>query len=160
MRPLYPDDFWEVDIYWSRPNLYRNIRGSGHDLDDWAYLYLLSVKYARYARKPVYIGKTYHQSVSVRLNQDDHKKRYAAIVQNYPRHQLFVSYGCVKLKHGKITEKRISDIEKILVHANDPDHSHNVKNFYYHGVSGSYDIRTRGYRCGLPVRIKLGVFVQ
>ncbi len=39
LRQLFEDDFWDVDINWSRPKLYENVIEYGAELDDEAYLY-------------------------------------------------------------------------------------------------------------------------
>lgn len=59
-----------------------------------------------------------------------------------------------------MVRSRIKDIENILIYSNDPDHSHNVQNFYNHGVKGSYLIKNCGYKSTLPKEISLGVFVK
>ncbi len=158
MKPLYPDNYWEVEINWSRPRTYERVRDEGHELDECAYLYLVTAKYSK--TKTIYVGKTYHQTVSVRLKQQDHLDRYAAFVKNYPNHRFYVSLGQVKVLNGKITSSRIDSIERILIYANEPDHAHNVSSFYEHGVKGSYHIFNRGSKAGLPREIMLGVFAK
>jgi hypothetical protein len=160
MKPLYPDEYWKVDVTWSKPSAYKKIRDEGHELDEFAYLYLITAKYSSNSPKSIYIGKTYQQCVSDRLNQKDHRARYAAFVKTYPRHSFHISFGEVEISHGNITAKRIDDIERILIYSNEPEHAHNVQNFYEHGVKGSYAITNKGYRATLPKHIMLGVFAK
>lgn len=160
MEPLYGDDYWDIAIQWTRPRSYEKVRGSWCKHDDDANLYLITAKYSKNRSKCIYIGKTYDQWVSKRLTQEDHKKRYAAFVKNYPNHKFFVSHGIVSMKKGKIVRSRIKEIEIILIYSNDPEHCHNVQNFYNHGVTGSYSIENFGYKSTLPKVISLGVFVK
>ena len=71
-------------------------------------------------RRLLYIGQTYQQSVSTRLQQPDHQRRYAAFVKNYPRHRFSVSHGIVSVIDGRLTKRRVDDIERLLIYANDP----------------------------------------
>lgn len=160
LRQLFEDDFWDVDICWSRPKLYENVIEYGADLDDEAYLYMITAKFSSYKPKIIYIGKTYKQTVSLRLSQDDHSKRYKKLRKQYPRHKFYVSYGTVHVHDGQITENRIKDIEKILIYSNDTDHVQNVSNYYTHGVKNSYKIKLTGYRHTLSKELYLGVFVK
>ena len=160
MKPLYEDDYWDIEINWTRPILYEKIREEGCSHDSIAKLYMITAKYSRNNPKCIYIGKTYKQCVSTRLKQIDHKKRYAAFIKNYPRHKFYVSHGLVTINNGKIVSSRIGDVEKILIYSNDPTHGHNVQNIYNHGVKGSYLIKNSGYKSSLPQIISLGVFVK
>ena len=160
MEPLYHAESWDIVIEWKRPKQYRRGVENGSVHDDFANLYLISARYVVGKSKAIYIGKTYAQWVSKRLAQPDHKKRYAEYVKNYPRHSFYVSHGIVVVNDGRLTQKRLDDMERILIYTNDPDHSHNVKNIYEHGVTGSYEIYNRGSRCTLPKYIALGVFVR
>lgn len=160
MKPLYVDDYWDVEIKWTRPRPYVEVRENGCYHDESAYLYLITAKYSKNKSKCIYVGKTFDQCVSKRLNQADHQKRYAAFIKNYPRHKFFVSHGLVTINNGKIIRSRIKDVENILIYSNDPEHCHNVQNFYNHGVKGSYLIKNFGYKSSLPQIISLGVFVK
>jgi len=160
MQPLYHQDYWEVEIDWKRPKKYERARDEGSDHDEFAHLYLISARYGSSEPKALYIGKTWKQTVATRLCQDDHKKRYAAFVKNYPRHSFYVSYGIVSVNDAKLTEKRLDAIERILIFTNEPEHAYNVQHLYEHGVTGSYEIQNRGSRCHLPRIIRLGVFVK
>ncbi|WP_047533509.1 hypothetical protein [Methylotenera sp. N17] len=158
MKPLYPDEAWDVTVQWTKPKEYESLIIEGSQYDEYADLYLISAKYSKSTAKGLYIGKTWKQQVSTRIKQKDHKSRYAAFTGIYPNHKFFVSHGIIIMNNGKLTEKRLADIEQILIYSNDPSHSGNVKNFYAHGVRGSYSIENTGYRCSLPKKLCLGVF--
>jgi len=158
LTPLFKNEFWNVEISWSRPTTYENVIYYGTDRDDEAYLYIIAAKYGSNKSKILYIGKTYKQTVSVRLNQEDHKKRYRKFRKEYPRHKLYISYGIVKMKNGKLNSNRIKEIEKILIYSNKTEHSYNVSNLSYHGVTDSYKIKNSGYKHTLPEYLYLGVF--
>lgn len=160
MKPLFEDEFWDVTIEWKKPKEYSRLLLEGSDHDSTAQLYLISARFAKAASKGKYIGKTFQQKVTIRLKQPDHKKRYAAFTGIHPNHKFFVSHGVITMNNGKLTENRLAEIEQILIYSNDPTHSGNVKNFYEHGVTGSYLINNVGYRCSLPKKIQLGVFAS
>ena len=160
MKPVYDDDFWEVKIHWSKPITYQAAKVHGSVYDDGANLYMISVRFSDKNHKLVYIGKTYKQNVQTRLKQPDHTKRHAEIVKNYPKHVVFVRYGKIKVVGGRVTEKRISDIENILIYCSDNGHSHNIKSIYSHGVTDSYEIANSGSRCALPRYLAFGFFLR
>ena len=160
MRPLYPDEYLAIDIEWSRPSSYERVRARGHELDRVAQLYLITAKASFSRAKSLYVGKTYRQTVSTRLAQQDHQARYAAFKKHYPRHRFLISLGVVTLLEGRLTAGRLGELEKILIYANDPEHAFNVQNFYEHGVKGSYEVVNHGHRAGLPKAIMLGVFAE
>lgn len=160
MNPLYPDDFWEASIGWSRPMGYDNLLAYGSNHDETANFYMILGRYSNKPAKILYIGMTFRQWVSKRLGQLDHQKRYAAFIGHNKRHRFQVSHGSLIMKNGNITRNRIEDIEKLLIHANYSAHSRNIKSIYTHGVSGSYLIHNTGYKCTLPGTISLGIFVS
>lgn len=160
MKPLYHEEYWSIRIEWSRPKEYSRFLVEPSDNEAFANLYLISARFGRNASKLLYVGQTYDQWVSRRLSQKDHKRRHSEFRENYPHHTLYVSQGIVTVHDGKLTRKRLNDIERVLIYINDPEHAHNVQNFYTHGVSGSYHIENSGSKCTLPRIISLGVFVK
>ena len=160
MKPLWHEDYWSVQISWSRPKEYDRLLLEGSPHDKTANLYLISARYGKSASKTVYIGQTYQQWVSKRLSQDDHKKRRDSIISKYPRHKLYVSHGVILIRNGVLTRKRVGEIKQILIYSNDLTHAHNIKNYWKHEVSTSYRIENRGSKCTLPKEIALGVFVK
>jgi hypothetical protein len=158
VHPFDSDQFWKVNIHWKRPIAYKRIIEDGCQHDQDANLYHILGKYSTFQYKSFYIGLTYKQCVSKRLNQKDHKNRYAALLKEHPRHTFWVSCGVVEIDNGKKTRKRLKDIETILIHTNWSNYAFNVANVYGHGVKGSYSIECQGYRCGLPRRLHLGIF--
>ena len=159
MEPLHHEEYWNIEIEWSRPKTYERLLDEGSPHDDLAHLYLISARMGTDSPKAIYVGKTYDQWVSKRLSQPDHKRRYAEFIIAYPRHNFYVSHGIVKIQNGKLTRKRIDDIERILIYVNEPLHAHNVQNFWQHSVTTPYQIENRGSRCTLPRTIALRVFV-
>jgi len=159
LKPLFPDDeFWHVEVKWMPPVAYDKVVSEGSTHDDHAYLYMIIARYSSHPPKVVYLGRTYQQSVSVRLTQADHKNRHAALVEKYPNHRLLVSHGLVTVKNGNRTERRIQDVERLLIYSNpDLENAMNVANFNHHNVEGSYWIWNRGQKAGLPREVCLGV---
>lgn len=160
MEPLQHEGYWGIEVKWSRPKEYERLLDEGSPHDELANLYLISARFGTKPSKAIYVGKTYDQWVSMRLSQPDHQLRYTEFVKNYPRHIFYVSHGIVTNHDGKLTRKRIDDIERILIYANEPQHAHNIKNFWQHRVTMPYQIENRGSRCTLPRTIALGVFVE
>ena len=150
MNPVFEDDFWRVKISWSRPIAYEKARDKGSDHDETAHLYMITARFSDNDHKFIYLGKTYKQYVQKRLKAKDHRARYAAIIKNHPRHSIFLRYGTVKLEKGKVTDKRINDLERILIYCLDDEHSKNIKSIYSHGVTDSYEITSSGSRGTLP----------
>jgi len=159
MEPLQHEEYWDIEIAWSRPKEYERVLEEGSPHDELAHLYLISARFGTKSPKAIYVGKTYDQFVKKRLSQPDHQKRYSQFVKDYPRHRFYVSHGVVTNHDGKLTRKRIDEIERILIYANKPQHAYNVQNFWTHGVTTAYQIENRGSRCTLPRTITLGVFV-
>ena len=160
LEPLIISDSWEVRIKWTRPRSYERVREEGSDHDDSAYLYYIRAQFSNRRPKLLYIGKTYTQSVSIRLGQPDHRNRYDEFTRLYPIHRFTVSHGIVSVESGRITRRRIDDIERLLIYANDPSHAYNVQNINQHGVARSYIVTNTGYRSGLPRSLLLGVFAK
>ncbi len=160
MKPLYPDEFIDVEIKWTRPQRYDCLLQEDSKHDEVANLYLISARYGTAQAKTLYIGKTYLQWVTKRLSQKDHKTRYENFIENYPHHVFYVSHGIIEVREGNLNENRLDDVERILIYSSPPEHSQNVRNFYEHGVKGAYHIVNKGSRCTLPRNIKLGIFVK
>ena len=158
MNPVFEDDFWRVQIKWSKPIPYETARDEGSDHDETANLYMITARFSKKEQKFIYLGKTYKQYVQKRLNQSDHHARYAAIIKNHPKHKIFLRYGTVKLEAGKTTNKRIDDLERVLIYCLDDEHSKNLKSIYSHGVTDSYEIISSGSRGTLPKCLALGFF--
>src|SRR5262245_7142849 len=111
LQPLDTDQFWAVEIHWTEPVASKQILEDGCDHDGSAHLYHILARYRAKAYQSLYIGHTYMQCVSDRLSQSDHKHRYAAFVQHYPRHAFWVSYGLGTITNGRRTRKCVQDIE-------------------------------------------------
>jgi hypothetical protein len=73
VKPLYADDFWDASVNWTRPMAYDTLlsNGSKHDAD--ANFYMILGRLSDGPAKIIYIGMTFQQSVSTRLNQPDHQ---------------------------------------------------------------------------------------
>ncbi len=158
MNPVFEDDFWRVHISWSKPIPYEKARDVGSDHDETANLYMITARFSDKDHKFIYLGKTYKQYVQRRLKQPDHAARYAAIVKHHPKHAVFLRYGTVKVEEGKVTNKKIDDLERILIYCLDDEHSKNIKSVYSHGVASSYEIISSGSRGTLPKCLALGFF--
>ena len=158
MKPLY-DEFWDTSIQWTRPMEYDSLVVNGSDHDEEANFYMIIGRFSNKPTKILYIGMTFEQWVSRRLRQRDHQNRYAAFIKNYAHHRFQVSHGLLTIHNGNITEKRVKDIEQLLIYSNDSEHSRNLKSIYSHGVTSSYAIENTGYKCTLPKKISFGLFV-
>ncbi len=114
MKKLYPEIFWEVDINWSKPHLYENFLLNGSEYDESAFIYKITGRYSGKAHKLFYIGKTYHQYIITRLNQEDHKKHFKKLSKEYPKHKLYVSLGIIEMEEGNIPFLPILMRQKIV----------------------------------------------
>jgi hypothetical protein len=160
MKALAGDIPFKITIRWTRPRSYSDALESDCEHDYKAGLYLISARYSNLTPKGIYVGKTWDQYVSLRLRQRDHRARYSSFHRLYSRHAFSVSYGILKFENGRMTKKRLGEIERILIYSNDPTHSQNRSGIWKHSVSDSYEIRNTGYRCSLPKRVSLGIFTS
>jgi len=157
MKPL-PDEYpREISIRWTRPRAYASVLAEGCSHDDDAKLYMISRRYSTAAPKVIYIGKTWDQCVSGRLKQKDHRERYARWRHAYPRQSFFVSHGIVKIDEGRMTRKRLDEIERILIYASSLDHTENINNIWTHRVTDAYRILNSGSRASIFRKIFLGI---
>lgn len=74
MEQLYHEEYWPIEVEWSRPREYDRLLDEGSTHDESANLYLISARYKNNTPKLLYIGQTFNQWVSKRLTQPDHKK--------------------------------------------------------------------------------------
>ena len=160
MKILYEDLVWSAEINWSRPIQYNNVKNFEYEMDEIAYFYKITGKFSHYKHKLFYIGKTYTQTVKIRLNQKDHLKRYEDIKINYPRFKLFVSFGEVTLSDGKRTRNRIDEIESLLIYAHDLVTMQNKSKIWSLSVNEQYRIINRGYFAPMHKEIAYGMFYK
>ena len=160
LSALREEDYWNVEISWTRPKKYEAIITQGSIYDDEAQLYMISGRYGKYPHKLFYLGKTYSQSVSKRITQPDHQKRYNMLKKRHPKHVLCISHGIVSIEGGRIVYDRLKEIENILVYTSAiSTNSINIANTVQHGVKKPYYIYNKGSKCELPREIYLGLFV-
>ncbi len=160
MNKLYPEIFWEVDINWTKPYLYENFLMTGSEYDESAYIYKITGRYSGKAHKLFYIGKTYYQYVITRISQEDHKKRYKKLLKDYQKHKLYVSLGIIEMKNGNITERRIDQIESLLIYSHDFKHLLNKQKLNELNVTEPYKIVNSGYRAPLFKEINFGIYAK
>jgi hypothetical protein len=157
MKPL-PDEYpRKISIHWTRPRPYESALKSGCDHDDDAHLYMILRRYSRAVPKVIYIGKTWHQCVRTRLRQKDHRERHQRFCENYPRQSFHVSHGIVSMDEGRLTQRRVDEIERILIYASSLDHTENRSNIWTHRVTDAYQIKNTGSRGSIPRTIFLGI---
>ncbi len=154
--------FKEIEIKWSKPIKYEEFLEDGLDGEQYVYLYMIIGKYSENPYKLFYIGKTYSNIVFYRLKNKDHKERYAKIKKNFPRHELFISLGFIKLSDGKnITKKLIDEIESILIYTNYNKYIFNKNKIYSYKIDNEYKITNKGFKyIPLYKKINYGIFVK
>lgn len=160
MKILYNELCWSAKIYWSRPIIYDNAKNFYYEANDISNLYKITGKYSKNKHTLFYVGKTYAQSVSIRLNQKDHVNRYEIIKERYPRFKLYVSFGSITLIYGKLTRKRINEIESLLIYAHDFKNLQNKSKLFSLNVNEQYKIANIGYSFPLHKEITYGIFVK
>ncbi len=164
VKKAFPGMFNEIEIHWSKPEIYENIIKEGSCYDNDAHFYMIIGKYDDYDPKLFYIGKTFNY-ISDRLNQNDHKNRYNVLKEKYPRHKKYVSLGTVKFYSGRRTKRLIDLIESLLIfsHFEFEDHNHmlNIKKVYsFNPNKNQYTIINKGYRKPLSKEVHYGVFLK
>lgn len=161
MKPLYEDEFWNASVQWTRPMVYDHAVSNGSEYDSLSSFYMILGRYSNQPAKIMYIGMTFSQSVKTRLCQPDHQRRYAAFKGAHKHHWFQVSHGLLTINNGNFTEKRVKDIEQLLIYTYTKDSAHvkNLKSIYSHGVTGSYLVRNTGYRSSLPRKLSYGLFL-
>ena len=159
MKILFEYVCWDAEINWSRPVLYTNAKDSWYEYDRY-YFYKITGKYSKYPPRLFYIGKTFSQSVKTRLNQKDHINRYKTIRKNYPRFEFYVNFGSIKLAYGKLTQKRIDEIESLLIYSDDSEYLQNKTKIMSLNVKEQYIIKNKGYSAPLHREIAYGMFFR
>ncbi len=159
LKLLYREYFWQVTIEWSKPVNYSNINFYELANDSNFDLYMITGKYSDYKHKIFYIGKSYFQTISKRLNQKDHIQRIQSLKKKHPKHDLFISCGKVNIADSRKTQKRIDEIESILIFSFDTDAKINKnKNYTLNTKSNHYIITNKGYRAELEKKLYFGLF--
>jgi hypothetical protein len=155
---LYPEEFSEVSINWTKPTLFENFINLDHDKQWNAYLYKILVKYPTGSFKMVYLGKTYYQFASGRLSNPDHQNKYESIKKKYPHHKIYVSMGDITTSKKK-NAGLIDSVEKLLIysHSNDDFELINSKNKNHHGLTYGLRIINMGYKTNMYSEIAMGV---
>ena len=165
MKILFEDFFLYAEINWSKPVIYENARDFCYEIDKEYNFYKITGKYSKYPHRLFYIGKTYYQYINIRLKQKDHKERINTISKNYPRFKVYVSFGAVKFSdynfnEKRISEKRIDDIESLLIYSNDNDYLQNRSKVFSLNVKNQYKIINKGYSSPLYREIAYGIFYK
>lgn len=160
LKILYEDLCWAAEIHWSRPILYDNAKDFYYEANEISNLYKITGKYSKFKHKLFYSGKTYAQSVRIRLNQKDHIDRHEIIKGKYPRFRLYVSFGAITLTYGKLTRMRINEIGALLIYAHDFEDLQNKNKLFSLNVNEQYTIINKGYSFPLHKEIAYGIFVK
>ena len=158
MKLLYKDYCWDAEIYWSKPYDYVNF-SNGHIVnEESAYFYIIFGQYSKFSRKIFYIGKTYDQYIQDRIIQKDHKDRIQKLQLIYPRFKFYLSIGKIKVLNGKITRKRIDQIESLLIFSCNSNYLKNKNKIFSLRLNDHYKIINHGYYKPLPNKLVLGLF--
>jgi hypothetical protein len=159
-----PESAWTVNIKWSRPILYENVIRTdyayGYGQDHW--LYMILGYYGTSQRKIFYIGKVYKSYVGDRLRNPDHVRRYLKLRQAHPNHELRLSLGNVLIKQGNITNRRVDQIESLLIYtAGESELSIvNKSKLLTHKITEPYALYNSGYHHPLAKEIHHGIFIK
>jgi hypothetical protein len=160
MKYLFQEYSWIATVNWSRPVLYQNAKIDYYDAEEYANLYKITGKYSSYDPKLFYIGKTFRQYVTDRLNQPDHVTRYNELTAKYPKHILYVSFGTIQLEYGKLIQTRVDEIETLLIYSHWRKELINKRKIGLLTVEEQYIIYNRGYSMPLHKEIKYGISVK
>ena len=138
------DDYISSSVKWTRHRRWEKGQVRAHPDERLIYLYMIVGTFGR-TRRVLYIGKTYKQTASYRLSQPDHVKRWRTLKRSYPRHKLTVSFGIPSIAEYNCTEKRIDEIESILLYANSDDRYLNAKKVFSITSKFHLHVRNTGY---------------
>jgi predicted GIY-YIG superfamily endonuclease len=155
MKITFENVFYEAEIFWSKPASYDSVLAAATEYDELANLYMITARFAKCSSKMLYIGKTWKQGVHKRIGQKDHKKRIASYRGKHPHHKFEIRHGILTMIEANLTEKRLKDIENLLIYVSE---NYNIKSVVNHGVTKSYKIINKGSRCWLPKKIAFGLF--
>ncbi len=155
---LYPEDFSEATIYWTKPILYDSFFNKSYEEQSKSYFYKMVVKYKTGDFKLVYIGKAFKQYASDRLLNPDHFYRIEKIKEQYPKHRIYVSLGNLETNKRK-NAGLIDSIESLLIyaHANDDFKLINSKSTFHHYLSYGFNILNKGHKTGMYNEVSFGV---
>ena len=158
---LYPGDFKEITIKWSKPIIREEFIEEGSIDDEYAQLYMIIGKYGKKSNL-FYIGKT-DGCVSDRLIQSDHLEKLNKWKENH-RQKFYVSLGTAKILEGNITQNVINNIETLLIYSHSNEDNKfikNIKNRYSYNIKNNqYRIINKGYRKPLYREVILGIFFK
>ena len=160
MQRAFDSTVYEVGVKWSRPKLYANALDTDADELYDAFFYKIIGKYNG-SYHLLYIGKTYDQFVTDRLQNKDHQKKRAAIQKKYSRHELLVSFGFVSSEE-KRNRRLIDEVESLLIYTHS-DHTklQNKNKIWSHKITRDYKIINSGFRKDEMVKeIALGLFFK
>ncbi|WP_281649201.1 hypothetical protein [Parendozoicomonas sp. Alg238-R29] len=157
MKAIYKNDFWKVSVDWKDPTLYEDVLENGHECCEDSQLYMITAAFGKNKHKILYIGKT-TKSISHRLKQPDHKLRHLKMSGDYSRHKLYITMGKIRVEGGKVTPKRIDQIESLLIYSFDDFHKYNGSKINKLNLSEHYEVQNKGEFHALPEKIYLGLF--
>ena len=114
-------------ITWTKATLLEQFRAQPNDQDANFYMLLLSEA----GRRPVlYLGKTFDQYVSWRIEQPDHQDRLSRIQRKYPNADVLISVGVISSPdRNRFDRGFIDQIESLLILVHQPEFNDNKRSF-------------------------------
>ncbi|HCT05167.1 hypothetical protein [Pseudomonas sp. BIGb0164] len=148
-----------VDVAWTKPVPHDVLYCGAIPEDDYAYFY------AVVARKggewlPYYIGMTYRQTVSIRLQQADHIRRLAELREAHPDVTFSICLGVPSFTSGIDDLATIEDIEGMLIYANWHENMLNKRGVDKFRSRQQIYIHNSGWTDHLYKEVSCGVFYR
>ena len=160
MKLLYSDYCWTAQIYWSKLFNYDRFLINCGINEDFTFSYIIFGQYSKFSRRIFYIGKTYDQYIHTRISQKEHKIRIQTLRSKHPKFKFYICIGKLEIINGKISRKRIDQIESLLIFSSDSDYLINKNKVFSLRLKDHYKVVNHGYHKPLPKQIILGLFTQ
>lgn len=158
---LYSEDLLNVEIKWSKPCSYENLKEYEPANEDYGYFYKILGKYSTKKFKLFYIGMTEVQYISRRLFNADHKKKRQNFQKDYPKHKLWLSVGIIQNIDECLNKLTIRDVESLLIYSCANDNNSDISNKQNKLIhKKNYRIVNSGFLEGMSKEIVQGLFYR
>lgn len=150
MDRVWPGDVYHAEIHWREPMDYESALSLPYEDQEESYFYKILGGHGQ-SFSLFYIGKTFRQSVTVRLKNKDHQGNRLKWESEHSKHRLLVSLGDLRSKHfndasTKVQAKIVDDLESMLIYS----HSYHLKfknrqNIGSHQIGFEYHLINSGF---------------
>lgn len=159
-KQAYDGDWFDLilSVKWSEPLNYDDKQGI-FEFDKNAYFYSI-VGFTNNSWVPYYFGITNKQSVSVRIHQEDHRKRRLRLKENHPDIDFMISLGVPSFSRGKINNSNIELIEGLFIYSHCHDDLVNQNKYDRFATGHHIHVTNTGWNKHAFNVVSHGVFVD